>query len=190
MALTNEIIEKKFNDLPDTLAAVVMDPETFTRVSSIGRINGLNDSQVDALESVISLVLTGIIHIDDLELNIQKNTQLEPQRVAGLVFELKKQLLNKYTNELREIGNKITATDIEQYGTKEQGIQQPATPNAPAASIQPSIAQAKLSQITTMPRPQVVPPTNLPTQPQPQNQEPIEKKTYTGPDPYREAPTA
>lgn len=137
MRISQEEIQKRFKQLPESLRDAIFSAEITETLIAIGKKYGLGLDKVGDLSAETSLVMLGITHPNQYISELQKALGVERDVARNIAQEVNTQVFAKIREELRKLHNIKDDEKSETY--------QSVAPQAPAMQEKP--AQKEISKV-------------------------------------------
>ena len=92
--------KERFRTLPTSLQDVIFSPTTAELIERVGEKNHLNEDKIGLLANVVSNILLGFTHIEDIPEEIQKKVELPKELSATIAGELVVKLIGPLRQDI------------------------------------------------------------------------------------------
>lgn len=122
-AITQELIEKRFDVLPEKVRTVLDSEKTREETKKIAAANFLNDEQTEIAEQLTALILLGFANPNDLQNELIAIAGLTEENAAKIASAIKEEVLSQAGNDLGRVYSPLaeepTINEIKAEAAKE-----------------------------------------------------------------------
>lgn len=148
MDYTPEIIEQKFNALPDDVKNVLSSEQTAAALDEIGTKNGLLEDRVDVLVNETGYILLGLSHPSQFIGNLTTKMGISRENAEHIAKAVNEEIFAAVRESLKKIHNIGTPGAVPQSNVGSAGTQKKLDITGDRASMQHT---DKLEKVTIWP---------------------------------------